>query len=193
MTKLILASSSPRRKELLSYLDIPFICLPADVDETILPGETPEQLVDRLAQLKAKTIAQQNPSDFVIGSDTTVAIKNSNNEFEILEKPLDKKDAFRMLKILQGKTHLVFTGISIVCLEKSYSFNKVVTSQVKFINLSDDEILKYIETGEPMDKAGAYALQGIGSCFIESVEGSFTSVIGLPLSEVYQEVNKYVK
>ncbi len=193
MIKLILASSSPRRKELLSYLDIPFTCLPADVDETILVGETPEQVVSRLSRMKADLIAKQNPSDFVIGSDTIVAIENSNNKFEILGKPIDKKDALRMLKLLQGKIHLVFTGISLLCLDKNYSFDKVVVSKVKFINLSEEEIITYIETGEPMDKAGAYALQGIGCRFIDSIEGSFSSVIGLPLAEVYLELRSYFK
>ena len=192
MIKLILASSSPRRKELLSYLNIPFTCQQSNVDESILPEESPEEIVSRLAKLKAEIIAKKNPDALVLGSDTLVALALEGNRYEILGKPTDKKDALRMLRKLQGREHLVFTGISLQHFEKKYFFDKSVISKVKFIKLSDQEILDYIETGEPMDKAGAYALQGIGSCFIESVEGSFTSVIGLPLSEIYQELQRYV-
>lgn len=193
MKKLILASASPRRKELLSLLGIDFEIQTADIDETIFVNEKPAEVVSRLAFAKAQKISDLNPDSFVLGSDTLVALEKPSATFEILGKPIDKQDAFGMLKKLQGNTHLVFTAVAIVCKNQKYEFAKVITSKVRFITLSDKEILEYIETGEPMDKAGAYALQGKGSCFIASVEGSFTSVIGLPLSEVYQEINKHVK
>ncbi|NCB33055.1 MAG: septum formation inhibitor Maf [Erysipelotrichia bacterium] len=183
MKTLILASQSPRRRELLEKCGIPFEVCPADIDETINEkGYLPDE-IRMLAERKARSVLEKNPTAAVIGSDTIVVIDN-----EILGKPKDKKDAVRMLKRLSGHTHQVITGICIMSSMREYS--NVSISEVTFADLDDQEIEKYADTEEPMDKAGAYAVQGIASRYITRIHGDYYSIMGLPVSMVYEELKK---
>ncbi len=181
MKTLILASGSPRRKELLEKCGIPFDVCPADIDETINEkGYLPDE-IRMLAERKAKAILEENPSTAVIGSDTIVVIDS-----EVLGKPENKEDAKRMLKRLSGHTHQVITGICIM--SSMREFSNVSISEVTFADLDDQEIQKYVDTEEPMDKAGAYAVQGIASRYITRIHGDYYSIMGLPVSMVYEEL-----
>lgn len=170
---LILASKSPRRKELLSLITTDFEIKSADADETLPQGITPDRAVIYLSKIKAQPLANSN--DTVIGADTVVAIGN-----KILGKPKDRNDAFYMLRLLSGKWHSVFTGVTVISPEKSKSF--FVETKVKFFELSDEEIVRYIDTKEPFDKAGAYGIQGKGSLLVEKIDGDYFNVVGLPVS-----------
>lgn len=177
--RLTLASASPRRSELLRAAGIPFDVLPVDIDERFHPNERPEHAVARLAEVKAATAAAIRPEDVVLGADTTVVIHD-----EALAKPADARDAARMLRLLSGRTHEVLTGI---CL--CYQARRLVhvePTRVRMAHMSDSEIAWYASTDEPYDKAGGYAVQGYASRFIEGIDGSYTNVVGLPISSVYQ-------
>jgi septum formation protein len=174
---LILASASPRRQQFLTDLGLTFTCLPADIDETPKTGETPIALALRLALAKAETIAELHPQAYVIGSDTVVTLNN-----RILGKPADATHALDILSSLQGKTHQVITGLSLTCLQDNCSENLSKTTNVTFTNFSDSILRAYIRTGEPMDKAGAYGIQGKGSFLVRSIQGSCSNVIGLPVN-----------
>ena len=178
MRKLILASQSPRRKELLEKCGYPFDVIVADIDESIDSSLTLENAIQQLAYKKAKKIFDDYPDAIVIGSDTIVSINK-----KILGKPKDEQEAFNMLKLLSGKTHEVITGLTILTKEKKY--NHVSVNKVTFYDLSDEEIYKYISTKEPMDKAGSYAIQGIASRYIKSIDGDYYAIVGLPVSVVY--------
>jgi septum formation protein len=190
--KIVLASSSPRRIELMQHLGLDFEVMPADVDESIAPGKTAAGAVIQLAKLKADTVYERliaedswrtgSESDrlLVIGADTTVVLNN-----KLLGKPVSEDDARSMLKQLSGRCHDVFTGVVIISREAKESapceISSFEMSHVYFRNLQEEEIDAYVKTGEPMDKAGAYALQGIGSALVQAIEGCFTNVIGLPI------------
>ncbi len=177
--RLTLASASPRRSELLRAAGIPFDVLPVDIDEWFHPNERPEQAVARLAEAKASAAAAIRPADIILGADTTVVIRN-----EALAKPVDAEDAARMLRLLSGHTHEVLTGI---CL--CYQARRLVhvePTRVRMAPMSDSEIAWYLSTGEPYDKAGGYAVQGFASRFIEGIDVSYSNVVGLPISSVYQ-------
>ena len=175
---LILASASPRRQQFLTDLGLNFSCLPADIDETSNPGETPTAFALRMARTKAKAIARQHQQAYVIGSDTVVTVDN-----RILGKPVDEAHALKILRSLQGKTHQVITGLSLICLQDNCDENLTRTTDVTFQTFSDSILQAYIKTGEPMDKAGAYGIQGKGSFLISQIRGSCSNVIGLPVSE----------
>jgi septum formation protein len=177
--KLILASSSPRRRELLTEVGLKFDIQVSAVDETELPLERAQEMVLRLAKLKAETIAKLEPAAWVLGADTTVVLDN-----QILGKPESNDDAFRMLKLIQGRRHQVWGGVALVCLEQGVLETQTLCSEVTIGALSDLEIRAYVETLEPMDKAGSYAIQGIGSVFVERINGSYTNVVGLAIPEV---------
>jgi len=190
---IILASSSPRRVELLRQANLPVVTRSPDVDEKVLRGEKPQELVKRLARLKADSVVKQVEKDFpsgvVISADTIVVAPRSAT---ILGKPDDHADAVRMLSSLAGRTHTVFTGY---CLsgfgftsERDRKIVRVVKSQVTLRSIDRAMIESYVRTGEPMDKAGAYAAQGIGMSFIEKISGSYTNVVGLPLSQVLADL-----
>lgn len=179
--KIVLASGSPRRKDLLNMLGLKFDISVSDTDESIPPNQDPKEAVKEIAKRKSQAvfnIMDDSSNSIVIGADTIVV---SNDK--ILGKPKSKENAFEILKFLSGKNHQVLTGVAMSM--SVDNTNKCITgvelSQVKFRNLYDQEIYSYIETGEPMDKAGAYALQGIGSVFVEKINGCYTNVIGLPV------------
>jgi len=180
---LVLASGSPRRRELLSGAGLRFAVRPADIDETPLPGEAPANYVRRLSIEKTDASMASplaSPVEIVLAADTTVDVNG-----EILEKPLDADDAFRMLRMLSGRSHLVHTGVTVAVpiAGARRSSTIVVTTEVTFADLEDAAIDWYLETGEAMDKAGAYGIQGAAGAFVEKINGSVTNVIGLPLAE----------
>jgi len=174
---LILASGSPRRRHWLEAMRIPFELQVPKVDETPLLDEDPGDLVLRLAELKAEIISGRNPGRWVMAADTTVAV-----DHHTLNKPKDVEDAVRMLTLIQGRAHQVHTGFCLQWNDTIHSF--VDTAQVFFRPLTEAQIRWYIGTREPMDKAGAYAIQGIGALFIETVQGSFSTVMGLPVEKM---------
>jgi septum formation protein len=176
---LILASSSPRRRELLTAAGIAFTVQPADVDETHRAGESPEAFTQRLAREKAEAIFANHPNATVLGADTIVVC-----DAEILGKPSDETDAARMLKKLSGRDHQVITGVALV--SPSGTQTRAETTTVSMRKISEEEIQNYIATGEPMDKAGAYAIQGGAAPFITQIDGDYTNVVGLPVKLVRQ-------
>ena len=171
--QLILGSQSPRRRELLGLLRRPFTVRVADIDETMDPGRPPCEEVARVSRLKAEAIPR-TPEDVVIAADTIVVCQG-----QVLGKPRDEADAFRMLRLLSGREHQVMTGLTVLRGEKAVTCTEV--TDIHFRPLTDGEILSYIRTGEPMDKAGAYGAQGFASLFGEGLDGDFFNVMGLPL------------
>jgi len=178
---LVLASRSPRRRDILQQAGIPFVVRPMEVDETPLPGEPARDYVVRIAREKANAAAHPVDGDIVLAADTTVTIHG-----EILGKPLDAADARRMLQMLSGQRHEVLTGI---CMRSaSRIIEDCAETSVWFARLSPEEIADYAASGEPMDKAGAYAIQGLASKFVERIEGCYFNVMGLPIAMVYRHL-----
>jgi septum formation protein len=192
----VLASASPRRQELLRNAGISFTVQPADVDETPLIGESPRDCAERLAREKALAVWRERPQDLVLGADTIVVVDEA-----ILGKPADGRDAARMLRLLSGRVHSVITGVCLVkpvasgqspvsAQSKLRSAQKLriafETTLVTMSEISDDEIQAYVASGEPMDKAGAYAIQGMASRWIPRIEGDYSNVVGLPVALVYR-------
>ena len=177
--RIILASHSPRRRELLAALGIVFEVMPADVDESTAAGETVQEHAMRLAGQKAWAISCKKPDAVVLGADTIVVVDGA-----VLGKPTDEGDAVRMLERLSGRTHEVLTGITVITPQSDQAYAQVVRTAVVMRGLEPREIAAYVATGEPMDKAGAYAAQGMASAFITRIEGSYTNVVGLPTAEV---------
>lgn len=177
---LILASKSPRRKELLGLITDNFVIKTADVDEALPKGITPDKAVEYLSKIKAEPFA--NGVDTVIGADTVVSVDG-----KILGKPADRQEAFEMLKALSGRYHSVFTGVTIIEPESTVTFS--VETRVKFFDLTDEEINTYIATGECDDKAGAYGIQGKGALLVEKIDGDYFNVVGLPVSIVNKFLN----
>ena len=175
---LILASASPRRRELMHQIGLDFKVHPVDLDETPLPGELPDHYVERMARAKACAVQAEFDDDLslVIGADTTVTL-----EGRILGKPRDREDALGMLRQLSGKAHKVMSGVALA--GEHGCFARVSVTEVCFRTLSDEEILRYWETGEPADKAGAYGIQGYAAIFVTAIWGSYSGVVGLPLQE----------
>jgi septum formation protein len=174
--ELILASASPRRRELLAQLAIPFTVLPANIDESVVPGEVPWTYTRRVAYAKAQHIARQCPTAVVLGADSVVVLEHS-----ILGKPRNPDDARQMLSRLSGRAHTVMTAVAVLYYVRHVVCLDVVQTLVRFRPLSPSAIEHYIATGEPMDKAGAYAIQGAAAAFVKSWEGCYTNVVGLPL------------
>ncbi len=188
---LVLASASPRRQELLRNAEIEFIVQPADVNEDLLPNEEPESYVKRLALAKAQAVWDQltgdrrlASGDWVLGADTTVIV-----DHHILAKPVDAADAARMLRLLSGRTHMVSTGVCLI--GEGVEDVRCETTRVTFDPLSEEDIQMYVAHGEPMDKAGAYAIQGIASRWISRIEGCYFNVVGLPVPLVCRMVKKH--
>ena len=181
--KLVLASKSPRRVELLQLAGIPFSIRTFDIDESVRAGETPSDYVHRLAYEKANSVVTFH-HELILAADTTVVL-----EGKILGKPDDEVDAKRMIRSLSGKRHEVVTG---VCLRQgNYYTREVDTTSVWFMDLREDEIEEYVASGEPMDKAGGYGIQGLASKYIERIEGSYTNVVGLPIALIYKHIREY--
>ncbi|WP_046173963.1 Maf family protein [Domibacillus indicus] len=183
MTHIILASSSPRRKELLSQISIPFTVQAAHADETIVPGTPPEKAVKQLAEKKAAAILTQFSDAAVIGADTVVAMGD-----RILGKPKTKQEAMQMLSSLSGQIHAVYTGVAIMSQkEKAVFYEK---TDVEFWNLTKADIAAYIETGDPFDKAGGYGIQTAGALFVKAIHGDYFNVVGLPIASLYRRLRQ---
>lgn len=183
--EIILASASPRRKELLQAAGIPFTVRASNADETIEPGLPPFLMVEQLSLLKASDVARklkvEGKDAIVIGADTIVVCDG-----EILTKPKDVEDAKRILSALSGKWHSVLTGVTVMNTKNAKSESFYVETKVHFLPLNEDEIASYVATNEPMDKAGAYGIQGRGSVFIDKIEGDYFNVVGLPVCRLSQ-------
>jgi septum formation protein len=181
---LILASASPRRQELLREAGIPFEVHAANINEDQVPGETPLEYAWRLSREKAQAVAADYPQRDILGADTIVVISNEAlGKAEVLGKPKDHGDAARMLRLLSGRGHEVTTAVSLIVPGRDAE-TRTCTTQVAFRKLTEDEIQRYIASGEPMDKAGAYAIQGGASLWTDRIEGEYSNVVGLPLSLV---------
>jgi len=178
---LILASSSPRRKELLEDLQIPFVVRISDVEESFLPTLPPEEVVTDLAKRKVQAIDRKEPNTYILGADTIVFHNGT-----ILGKPSSREEAFHMLRQLSGTTHSVYTGVAIL-VNGQYStfFEK---TDVLFWELTDEDINSYLDTGEPFDKAGAYGIQGVGRTLVKGIHGDYFTVVGLPISRTVREL-----
>ncbi|CAN5617644.1 Maf family protein [soil metagenome] len=181
LPKIVLASGSPRRAEILNSVGWAFTKELPDVDETEFAGEDPAKYVQRLAKTKAEVIARRNPDQIVLGADTTVVING-----QIIGKPLDLADARRMLRLLAGNWHEVLTGVAIAA--NGNIETGVQQTRVKFADMTNDELNFLAEMGDPLDKAGAYAVQAQAALFIEGIEGDYWNVVGLPVSLVYRMV-----
>lgn len=180
---IILASQSPRRRELLKYITPDFKTASPNVDETLPKGISPAEAVLYLSKIKAEPF--KNQDDIIIGADTVVSCGN-----EILGKPESKEEARKMLRRLSSAEHSVFTGVTVIKCDLTKSF--FVETKVKFYDLTDSEIDAYVETGEPMDKAGAYGIQGRGSLLVEKIDGDYFNVVGLPVSRLNQELKAFL-
>ena len=178
---IILASKSPRRRYLLQQAGLSFRVIPSSIDETSVAISSPETYVRLLSEAKAHDVAAKYPDKWVIGADTIVL-----QEDAILGKPGSLSEARAMIKRLSGQTHQVLTGYTICCKAKSRSFSETIKTDVLFKKLTDEEIEWYIHTKEPFDKAGAYAIQGLGTFLVKSINGSYTNVVGLPVCEVIE-------
>jgi septum formation protein len=180
---LVLASASPRRQELLRNAGIAFEVQPANIAEDLQPGESAKACAERLAREKALTVATQRPNDIVLGADTVVIVDG-----QLLGKPSDAADAARMLRLLSGRKHQVITGVCLVV-----SGEPLVSSETTVVTmneLTDQDIVNYVASGEPMDKAGAYAIQGIASRWIPRIEGDYGNVVGLPVALVFRMLHQ---
>ena len=181
----MLASASPRRAELLAAAGFVFSVAHADIDETPLPGEPADRYVMRLAEGKARAVAARQPGPAVLGADTTVVVDG-----DLLAKPADAADAALMLRRLQGRAHDVLTGVALGAEGRAHVV--LDTTRVWFAPMSDDDIAAYVATGEPMDKAGAYGIQGWAARFVTRVDGSYSNVVGLPVAVVHTLVAEYL-
>lgn len=190
MEKIVLASASPRRRELLERAGIGFAVIPSKGEEDI-QGNSPEQVVEMLSRTKAFSVADElmenREAELVIGADTIVAFQN-----KILGKPADEQEAFETLKLLAGKAHQVYTGVTILVRNgekwEPHSFSEC--TDVEFYTVSDNEILDYVKTGEPMDKAGSYGIQGRFGVYVKGIRGDYNNVVGLPLGRLFYEMKK---
>ena len=176
---IILASKSPRRREILENTKVRFSIKESQIDETIKLNESPKDTVKRLAYEKAFDVAKRNTDRLVIGADTIVALDN-----EVLGKPKDKEEAYQMIKKLSNKTHKVITGISLINISHGMVVNDYVVSLVTFKDLSEDSIKDYINTNESLDKAGAYGIQGYGALLVDNIQGDYFNIVGLPISKL---------
>ncbi|MCG8470485.1 MAG: Maf family protein [Desulfobacterales bacterium] len=181
--RLILASQSPRRRDLLEEAGIPIDIIPSHAEELLPPGEPPKVCAMALARLKAQEVAAENPDRWVLGADTIVVVDQT-----ILGKPNSPEEAHRMLQTLSGQVHQVMTGFCLVNRQKGHDICDVVITEVVFKELSEAELSWYIKTGEPFDKAGGYGIQGKGASLVREIRGSYTNVVGLPVCEVVEQL-----
>jgi septum formation protein len=185
-TKLVLASSSPRREDILKQLKLKFTIVPGKIDESKYTETDPEKLVKKLALEKAKSVSDLVEDALIIAADTVVVYEN-----EILGKPEDSEEAKEQLKLLSGKEHQVMTGIAVLSSETGELYVENNITFVKMLNISDEKIEKYVNTGEPLDKAGSYGIQGFGGLFVEGIKGSYYSVVGLPIHQLAEILDKF--
>ena len=195
LSKVVLASKSPRRKELLKQIGIEYECIVSDAEEVISETE-PDKVVCRLSEEKAMAVAENynfndiNDNVIFIGADTVVA-----RDGIILGKPVDEEDAVKMLLNLQGKEHQVYTGVCLLVYNRNKLIDKISFAEctrVFMYDTSEEDIRTYVESGEPMDKAGAYGIQGLGAILVEKIEGDYNNVVGLPVGRIYKEIRKYL-
>jgi septum formation protein len=184
-SRLILASASPRRRRLLEQVGLTFEIMESRIEESLLVSGAPKDCVLRIAEAKAGDIACVHPEAWIIGADTAVVIDD-----RILGKPVGMDQARDMLTRLSGRTHQVHTGYAILCRSRNFLKSAVVTTKVEFKTLSSEEIEWYLHTDEPFDKAGAYAIQGIGTFLVKRINGSYSNVVGLPVCEVIEELTR---
>lgn len=182
--EIILASQSPRRQELLKKFNLPFKIRISPIDEEIYRGEAPKAYVLRMAESKARVVAEEEEEALVIAADTIVLLDG-----EILGKPKDKEDAARILGKIQGRKHLVLTGVSLNKRNNEKKRSFVEATEVDFAPMTSEEIQTYIATGQPLDKAGAYGIQDMGALFVKGISGCYYNVMGLPLRRIYEEIN----
>ncbi len=183
--KILLASASPRRKELIKLISDNVRIVPADCDETVSEKLSAEETVLYLSKIKGKAVfGEINDDEVIVSADTVVALDG-----KILGKPHSKEQAADMLKTLSGRIHRVYTGVTLMNKEKSISFSEC--TEVEFFKLSDEDIEKYIKTGEPFDKAGAYGIQGVGSLLVKKINGDYFNVVGLPVAHLYRELAEF--
>ena len=183
----ILASASPRRRELMALITENFKVMPADCDETVKDGLSARETVEYLSIIKGNALkGKVAAEDIIISADTVVAVDG-----EILGKPCDKEDARRMIKLLSGRTHSVYTGVTLTQGEKQYTFSE--KTDVEFFKLSNEEIEDYISTAEPYDKAGAYGIQGKAALLVKGINGDYYNVVGFPVARLRRELNEFVK
>lgn len=185
MKRLVLASSSPRRAELLKQIGLDFEIVVRSVDEAPLPGLSPPELVEYLAEIKAAAVARELSDGIVIGADTIVV-----HQGQVLGKPLDGEEAFSMLSRLRDGAHEVFTGVALIDARDGEVLVEHEKTRVFFRDMEEEEIRRYIASGEPLDKAGAYGVQGLAAIFIKRLEGCYTNVVGLPLARLSQMLKK---
>lgn len=186
MRRVLLASESPRRRELMVLSEIPFTTTSCLLKETLDPELSIEKAVEKLAFEKADAVFHRYPEEFIIGADTIVVCDG-----EVFGKPKDNEDAERMLRKLSGKTHQVITGVALVAKDVKECFHEV--TDVTFYDLEDEEIKRYAKSKEPHDKAGAYAIQGKGLTFVKKINGDFYNVVGLPMASLYKRLKKYLE
>lgn len=184
--KLVLASASPRREEILEKLNLKFTTVPSKIDENNFKDSNPVELVKTLAVEKAKSVSELVEDALIIAADTVVVYND-----QVLGKPEDQADAEKMLKKLSAKQHQVITGIAVLNSQSKESYVDHNITDVKMTNISEQEISDYVETGEPLDKAGSYAIQGLGGLFVEEIRGSYYSVMGLPIHQLAKILDKF--
>ena len=186
MEKLILASASPRREKILKKLNLQFTVVPSKVDESIYSHLNPEKMVQELASLKAREVSKLVEDTLIIAADTIIV----NNQ-KVLGKPETEKGAIKMLKKLRGGNHKVITGLAVYSIPEKKEITDIDRTKVYMSYMSDEEIKKYVSTGEPMGKSGSYAVQGLGSVFVERIEGSYFTVMGLPVHKLARILNDF--
>ena len=186
MKNLVLASSSSRRKEILERLNLKFKVVPSNLDESSYKDLNPEKLVQKLSSAKAREVSKLVEDTIIIAADTVVV----NND-KILEKPEDEEEAVEMLKELSGDKHTVMTGLTVYSTLEEKEMTDIAKTQVYLSDISEAKIKKYVDTGEPLGKAGSYAIQGLGSVFVEKIEGSYFTVMGLPIHKLAEKLNDF--
>ena len=184
MKDIILASQSPRRRQVLEEMGLRFSVEPSQIEEHLDETLPLGKAIEQLAKAKALPIARKHPQSIIIGADTLVAIDG-----RVLGKPQDEADAARMLRLLSGRAHQVVGGVAILCGNEEVLFHSV--SEVRFFTISEEEIAAYIQSGEPMDKAGAYGIQGLGRQFVEGINGDYFNIVGLPIARVVRALRQF--
>lgn len=186
MKKIILASQSPRRKQLLEQVGLQFEVEASQVEESFLDSDSPEETVCRLSRVKAEDVASRNPNSVIIGADTVAIFED-----QIIGKPKGTKSARELLTKMSGKTHEIVTGFTVIDSDTGKSVTESVISRVRFRDLGEDEIDRYVESGEPLDKAGAYGIQEKGAVLVDHIDGDYSNIVGLPLTALSETLKQF--